>query len=333
MSNDNLEKRITTAQEALRSFLATLLGKDAPLKVGEPTQADFDDANERSLQYISFTAGRSKDDHWAVVLEPEWLPLLSKSMLGEPIEFGEPGADDLLKELANQAYGAVRTQLSSAGVQFPEFDIALMGADDELGGHKFSPVLFEVSFEIAIEDEILKGFALFPEINDDPGSIAAPEPEEEEPSIGDLDIGMEEASDEASAEAASPETAATTDDVRGRSGGSDPAKPSVEVQQAAFPDLGGESIGGDGSDTGFELLAEVELEVTVELGRRNIPLADVLRLTTGSVIELEKLVGEPLEVYANGRLIAEGEAVVMDEQFGIRITNLANGRPRAKAFV
>ncbi|MEX0601345.1 MAG: flagellar motor switch protein FliN, partial [Rhodothermales bacterium] len=271
----------------------------------------------------------SKEDHWAVVLEPEWLPLLSKSMLGEPIEFGEPGADDLLKELANQAYGAVRTQLSSAGVQFPEVDIALMGADDELGGHKFSPVLFEVSFEITIDDEVLKGFALFPEINDDPGAIAPAEADEEDLSIGDLDIEM----DEPSEETAPSETSPTSDAATGSAGDSDASKPSVQVQQAAFPDLGGESIGGDGSNTGFELLAEVELEVTVELGRRNIPLADVLRLTTGSVIELEKLVGEPLEVYANGRLIAEGEAVVMDEQFGIRITNLANGRPRAKAFV
>jgi len=59
----------------------------------------------------------------------------------------------------------------------------------------------------------------------------------------------------------------------------------------------------------------------------------VLRLTTGSIIELEKLVGEPLEIYANGRLIAEGEAVVIDEQFGVRITNLVTGnRQREKTL-
>ncbi|MDX1530351.1 MAG: FliM/FliN family flagellar motor switch protein, partial [Rhodothermales bacterium] len=58
-------------------------------------------------------------------------------------------------------------------------------------------------------------------------------------------------------------------------------------------------------------------------------------LTTGSVVELEKLVGEPLEIYANGRLIAEGEAVVIDEQFGVRITALAAAerKKRGRAFL
>lgn len=318
MSTDKLEKRITTAQEALRSFLATLLGTDAPLRVDEPVQANFDDANDRSLKNIAFTAGAAKENHWAVVLDPEWLPLLSKSMLGEPIEFGEPGADDLLKELAAQAYGAVRTQLSSAGVSLPEAEVTLMGADDELGGHRFSPILFEVPFQITIGGKTLSGFALVPPISTDPGSIDHPEADQaHDEEFGELDIDLESPSDE---------QAAGTSSEAG-------APQPVQVQPAAFPDLGIESIGGDGSDAGFQLLAEVELEVTVELGRRSIPLADVLRLTTGSVIELDKLVGEPLEVYANGRLIAEGEAVVMDEQFGIRITNLSNGKTRAKAFV
>ena len=98
-------------------------------------------------------------------------------------------------------------------------------------------------------------------------------------------------------------------------------EPSATVAHADFPSLGTENLGGDG-DTNLAMLAEVELEVTVELGRRQLSLSDLLRLTKGSVFELEKLVGEPLEVYANGRLIAEGEAVVVDEQFGVRITNL-----------
>ena len=108
----------------------------------------------------------------------------------------------------------------------------------------------------------------------------------------------------------------------------------VAVAAAAFEDFGNEHIaGGDGSTTNLELLSDVELEVTVELGRRRIPLSDVLRLTTGSVIELEKLVGQPLDVYANGRLIAEGEAVVIDEQFGIRITALASRNKQEKALL
>ena len=105
----------------------------------------------------------------------------------------------------------------------------------------------------------------------------------------------------------------------------------VGVSHVNFPEMGRESE-GTGEIKNFDLLAEVELIVTVELGRRRIPLSEVLQLTTGSVIELEKLVGEPLEIFANGRLIAEGEAVVVDEQFGVRITNLASATHRANAF-
>lgn len=79
----------------------------------------------------------------------------------------------------------------------------------------------------------------------------------------------------------------------------------------------------------MDLLADVELEVTVELGRCRLPLGEVARLGVGSVVELDTLAGEPLVVYANGRRIATGEAVVVDGQFGIRVGRLhrAGDRP------
>lgn len=326
MSIDKLAHRITPAQEALRTFLATLLDMDAPLRVDGPVTADMEAANERSRRRIVVAGGAPDDIRWAVVLDPPWLPLLSKSMLGEVIAFGEPGADDLLLELAAQAYGAVRTQLSTAGVHLPEAEITLIGPDEELGGDRFSPVLFEIPFQMTVEEETLQGFALVAPVDERPGSIDSPSPEADERHEHEDEADVELLEDLTTGFAGSS-APRSPEQVQDRGG-----SPTVRVRPPAFPDLGAESIGGDGSEAGFQLLAEVELDVTVELGRRSIPLADVLRLTTGSVIELDKLVGEPLEVYANGRLIAEGEAVVMDEQFGIRITSLSNGRAKAKAF-
>ena len=75
----------------------------------------------------------------------------------------------------------------------------------------------------------------------------------------------------------------------------------------------------------IDLLAEVEIEVTVELGRRRLSIGEVTRLDVGSVVELDTLAGEPLVVYANGRQIATGEVVVVDGQFGIRIQDLSSG--------
>lgn len=106
-----------------------------------------------------------------------------------------------------------------------------------------------------------------------------------------------------------------------------PGTTGVKVAPAAFTNLGAEDLGGDGSahPASFALLREVELEITVELGRRSLPLAQVLRLAAGSVLELDRLVGEPLGIYANGHLIAEGEAVVLGEQLGVRVTRLVAG--------
>lgn len=293
MSPDKIVRSIPQAQEALGSFLATLLGKDVPLQISEPTPTDFDQANLQSKAYLVLTAGTSQADRFAVMLDPRWLPLLSKAMLGEPIEYGEPGADDLLRELAAQGFGTLRTQLSAAGITLPEVSFELQDRGSDLKSGRFADKLVEVPFILKLDDGY-GGFVLLP-VSDAPAERPQPK---------------------ASAPAARADAS---------------ARPSVNVAPVTFPELGTESIPGDGGG-GFSLLAEVELEVTVELGRRRLPLADVLRLTTGSVIELDKLVGEPLEVYANGRLIAEGEAVVIDEQFGIRITNLVSSRQRAKAF-
>jgi flagellar motor switch protein FliN len=75
---------------------------------------------------------------------------------------------------------------------------------------------------------------------------------------------------------------------------------------------------------GIELLMDVALEVSVELGRSHMPIGEILALRTGSVIELDKLAGEPVEVSVNGTLIARGEVVVVDEKFGVRITEVVS---------
>jgi flagellar motor switch protein FliN/FliY len=83
---------------------------------------------------------------------------------------------------------------------------------------------------------------------------------------------------------------------------------------------------------GIELLMDVALEVSVELGRSHMSIGEILALRTGSVIELDKLAGEPVDVSVNGTLIARGEVVVVDEKFGVRITEVVS-RARRMASV
>ena len=67
---------------------------------------------------------------------------------------------------------------------------------------------------------------------------------------------------------------------------------------------------------------QIPLKVTVELGRTEVVIKDLLQLGQGSVLELDKLAGEPLEILVNGKLVAKGEVVVVNEKFGIRLTDI-----------
>lgn len=81
-------------------------------------------------------------------------------------------------------------------------------------------------------------------------------------------------------------------------------------------------------DRNLDLILDIPLKVTVELGRTKMPVSELLNLTQGSVIELAKLAGEPMEVLVNDKLIARGEAVVVNEKFGVRLTDIISPSER-----
>ncbi len=86
---------------------------------------------------------------------------------------------------------------------------------------------------------------------------------------------------------------------------------------------------GDGTPN-LSLLLDIPLEITAELGRTRMIINDLLQLGQGSVIELNKLAGEPLEILVNHKLIARGEVVVVNEKFGIRLTDILSPVERIK---
>ncbi len=79
------------------------------------------------------------------------------------------------------------------------------------------------------------------------------------------------------------------------------------------------------------LLRDVEVEVTLEIGRRRMRIAEVLRLASGQTLQLSKAAGEPLDLYVNGRLLGRGEAVVLGDRYGVRITELVSNEPARRA--
>lgn len=87
-------------------------------------------------------------------------------------------------------------------------------------------------------------------------------------------------------------------------------------------------VGPDSESRSLDFLYDVPLQVSVELGRSKILLRDLLKMGEGYVIELDKLAGDPLDLYVNSRLIARGEAVMVGEKFGIRLTDVVSTSDR-----
>ncbi len=86
----------------------------------------------------------------------------------------------------------------------------------------------------------------------------------------------------------------------------------------------------DGTKRELDFILDIPLDVSVELGRTRLLINELLQLGQGSVVELNKLAGEPLEVFVNGKLVARGEAVVINEKFGVRLTDIISPMERVK---
>lgn len=99
---------------------------------------------------------------------------------------------------------------------------------------------------------------------------------------------------------------------------------------AEFPELSSVAQKPSNSLRDMDFILDIPLEMSVELGRTTMLLNDLLQLGQGSVVELNKLAGEPLEVLINGRLVARGEVVVVNEKFGVRITDIISPLERVK---
>jgi flagellar motor switch protein FliN/FliY len=91
-----------------------------------------------------------------------------------------------------------------------------------------------------------------------------------------------------------------------------------------------ESNGSDLDIKNLDFILDIPLQVTVELGRTKLLVKDILQLNQGAVVELSKLAGEPLDIFVNSKLVARGEAVVVNEKFGVRLVDIVSPNERVE---
>lgn len=150
---------------------------------------------------------------------------------------------------------------------------------------------------------------------------AAPAPAAKAPQRNDDDISAKWA------EALADSEQATVRDERAKANALRPKamdvnfKDMTDVAKAPQP---------DGQRRELDFILDIPLDVSAELGRTRLLINELLQLGQGSVVELNKLAGEPLEVYVNGKLVARGEAVVINEKFGVRLTDIISPIERVK---
>lgn len=100
------------------------------------------------------------------------------------------------------------------------------------------------------------------------------------------------------------------------------------VGETNFEELKGEK--GETIMRDLDFLLDIPLEITAELGRTRMLIRDLLQLGQGSVIELDKIAGEPMEILVNNKLVARGEVVVVNEKFGVRLTDIISPTERIR---
>lgn len=102
-----------------------------------------------------------------------------------------------------------------------------------------------------------------------------------------------------------------------------------DVERAEFQDLSN-STALCGTETNMDVILDIPVTISMEIGRTEISIQNLLQLNQGSVVELDRLAGEPMDVLVNGTLIAHGEVVVVNEKFGIRLTDVISPAERVK---
>ncbi len=158
-------------------------------------------------------------------------------------------------------------------------------------------------------------------------SAEQPQPSDAESAAGNDEEGSAESGEEEDpwAEALAEQLAEE------EAGGKQKQEGASEYTPAPLENLKEEKVGrGTGEDVDLDLILDIPVTIAMEIGRTKINIRNLLQLNQGSVVELDRLAGEPLDVRVNGTLIAHGEVVVVNEKFGIRLTDVVSAQERLK---
>ena len=317
-----LESISKTISKETADILSTVIGKDVIISMNRVAELDV---NELISLYppeivsVRFNISDKAEDMVYVLFEKDIAVKISSWMVMESeegVEFSDEHLDSI-RETANQILGHLSSVLSEElkrRVEFFSIRAELLKLEPNLF-EMASPVAVEYSLNMGDEKErkitqVLSAESVERFMKGEEEEKPAEEVSETKVDEGDISQDMFEEEKEVESGESLPQI---EEEVREEKG--------IVEKGVQLPEEMAEKI---------ELLMDLSLPVTIELGRTRMLIKDILELGHGSVIEFDKLAGEPVDLLINDKKIAEGEVVVIDERFGIRLTNLVKPSERIK---
>jgi flagellar motor switch protein FliN/FliY len=338
MEIEKLEQGVQDNLSALEGFLKTIMLKKLRAELSASSEADeamVAEALKTGTVVIQCHEQNFGTDIF-IAFDENWIPQLSMAMLGVEEQEVNEITRDLITEFSQQLLGTAQMTLQEQGIPIEPGEVTLLKSGQisnavEEGDYFMAQIDVSGKFEIEGDEQPQLALIITYQIPDD-DTIQAVMGSDEDDVTEEVEGAVEdtvEAPDQ-SGEGGEPVPVGAGEELQSERA---QAKPEVKGRHVDFeefsPSMTAES---EVEVRNLDLLKDVELDISVELGRKEVPLGDILHLVRGSVIELDKLAGEPVEVYANGHRIAEGEVVVIDEHFGVRVTNLVSTRERIESL-
>jgi flagellar motor switch protein FliN len=316
-----LEQYLPEVEEFLTSVL--LEETDIEVDAFEEVESEFALDHLNNTDVYLYTREQNVSSDVIVVLDQEWFGLLSSIMLGIEEKEKNDQTIGLLEEFADDLTDVITEKAESNDLDFDLDKVKVLSkveVQEELLHEKY--IWTKLDIEGIADEKVRAEFLL-----GDPETEIEKDEEEIEGEVQDDEEQEDDGENELSSLEQGKDDEFSTLNTK--------AKPKerkkekvISARHVEFAEFSEEDDNGNGEMHSMDLLKDVDLDVSVELGRIELPLGKVLGLAKGSVIELEKLAGEPVDILVNGNRIALGEVVVIDEHFGVRISSLVTTKKR-----
>lgn len=349
-----LEKNLPDVEK----YLTSVLQEEAKITVTSAESFDTNNLSEtlNKNDIFVFAMDQTNNCPVIIILDKEWFGLLSSIMIGVEEKENNEITRDLLTKFSSELSVTLTKSLRRNGIRFTIGDIEVLTFKQfekkfKKGEYFYAKMDVDGLADDSVRAEVLLG---------NPEDQAA---EQESDESASDDSQSDQAGDDSSKKktegqkSEKPTAAKGQDksDQKKDAGQSDDDSASEQLftsmdtdhmdeegdgnvidddqvisgRKVDFDDFEEPSNGStNGHSRSMALLKDVEMDVSVQLGQIEMPLGKVLQLAKGSIIELDKLAGEPVDILVNGSKIAQGEVVVIDEHFGVRITNLITTKDR-----